>query len=317
MHIDPDTCYQALRTRDSRFDGRFFTAVLTTGIYCRPICPAPTPKRKNVRFYTCAAAAEEAGFRPCRRCHPETAPGTPAWEGTSAVVSRALRLVSQNICEGITLEELAARVGVGSRHLRRLFVKHIGVAPKAILRTQQLHFARQLIDETDFMMTDIAFGAGFNSIRRFNQAILKSFRASPTELRRMAPRQHQPDSALVLHLAYRPPLDWNMLLEFLRIRAIPGVESIENDTYERSIEVDDNSGIVAIRPAPVGSHLMLRIELPAMARLTQIVNRIRKVFDLDADPMRIADDLSADPVLRPAVHALPGLVCRGHGILSN
>ena len=307
MIIDPDTCYQALRTRDPRFDGRFFTAVKTTGIYCRPICPAPTPKRSNVEFFRCAAAAEEAGFRPCRRCRPETAPGTPAWEGTSAIVSRAMRLISQRICDDVSFEDLASRVGVGSRHLRRLFMQHIGAAPKAVQRTQRLHLARQLIDETGLSMTGIAFGVGFNSIRRFNQAILKSFRASPTELRRTARRQCQSGGALSVRLAYRPPLDWNSLLSFLSARAIPGVESIENNMYRRSVEVDGKSGIIEVLPGSDGPYLILRMELPATDRLAQIVHRIRQMFDLNADPIRIADDLSADPVLKPAVSASPGM----------
>jgi AraC family transcriptional regulator, regulatory protein of adaptative response / DNA-3-methyladenine glycosylase II len=307
MSIDPATCYQAIRTRDPRFDGRFFTAVNTTGIYCRPICPAPTPKRSNVQFFACAAAAEEAGFRPCRRCRPETAPGTPAWEGTSAIVSRALRLISRSLYDDIRLEDLAAHVGVGDRHLRRLFIRHLGVAPKAVLRTQRLHLARRLIDETSLSMTRIAFGVGFNSIRRFNQAILKSFRASPRELRGMARRQSQSGDALTMRLAYRPPLDWNLLLGFLSARAIPGVESTENDRYQRSIEVDGKSGIIEVFPGSNGSYLILRMGLPVTDRLAQIVHQVRQLFDLDADPICIADDLSADPVLHPAVSTLPGL----------
>jgi AraC family transcriptional regulator, regulatory protein of adaptative response / DNA-3-methyladenine glycosylase II len=307
MIIDPKTCYQALCARDPRFDGRFFTAVRTTGIYCRPICPARTPKRSNVLFFTCAAAAEEAGFRPCRRCRPETAPGTPAWDGTSAIVSRAVRLISQGIFDDVDLEKLAESVGVGSRHLRRLFIQHIGVAPRAVVRTQRLHFARQLIDETDLSMTRIAFAAGFNSIRRFNQAILKSFRASPTELRHTARRDGYAGGALTMRLAYRPPLDWKSLLGFLHTRAIPGVESIENGAYQRSIEVDGKSGIIEVMPGEDGPYLAVRMKLPPTARLAQIIDRVRRVFDLSADPVRIADDLGGDPILGSAVRALPGL----------
>jgi AraC family transcriptional regulator of adaptative response / DNA-3-methyladenine glycosylase II len=307
MNIDQDICYQALCTRDPRFDGRFFTAVRTTGIYCRPICPARTPKRSNVRFFGCAAAAEEAGFRPCRRCRPETAPGTPAWEGTSAIVSRALRLISQGLSDDINLEKLAERVGIGSRHLRRLFIQHIGVAPKAVLRTQRLHFARQLIDETDQPMTRIAFASGFNSVRRFNQAILKSFRASPTVLRHMARRDGHAGGELAMRLAYRPPLDWKSLLNFLRARAIPGVESVENGAYRRSIEVDGEAGIIEASHAGDGPYLAIRMQLPGTARLAHIIDCIRRLFDLNADPVRIAETLDEDPVLRRAVRALPGL----------
>jgi AraC family transcriptional regulator, regulatory protein of adaptative response / DNA-3-methyladenine glycosylase II len=308
MNIDPDICYQALCTRDGRFDGRFFTAVRTTGIYCRPICPSRTPKRGNVIFFASAAAAEEAGFRPCRRCRPETAPGTPAWEGTSAIVLRALRLISQGIFDDIDLESLSGRVGVGSRHLRRLFVQHLGAAPNAVVRTQRLHFARQLIDETSLPMARIAFASGFNSIRRFNQAILKSFRASPTALRQMARRDGRAESGsdLAIRLAYREPFDWTALLNFLAARAIPGVESVDDGVYRRSIVVDGEQGFIEVMKED-GPYLAVRMQLPAMARLTWVIERIRRLFDLNADPIRIAADLSSDPVLKPAVRAMPGL----------
>jgi AraC family transcriptional regulator of adaptative response / DNA-3-methyladenine glycosylase II len=307
MSLDPNICYQALCTRDPRFDGRFFTAVTTTGIYCRPICPARTPKRGNVRFYGCAAAAEEAGFRPCRRCRPETAPGTPAWEGTSAIVARALRLIAQGMFDEGKVDELAERVGIGGRHLRRLFLQHLGAAPKAVLRTRRLHLARQLIDETDLPMSGIAFAAGFNSIRRFNQVILESFRDSPTKLRSKARREGYAGGALTMRLAYRPPLAWELLIDFLRLRAIPGVEAVEHGAYLRSIEVDGKAGVIEVTPAADGPYLAVRIGLPAIARLAQVLDSVRRVFDLNADPIRIADDLGADPVLRPAVSALTGL----------
>jgi AraC family transcriptional regulator of adaptative response / DNA-3-methyladenine glycosylase II len=307
MNLDPDLCYQALCTRDRRFDGRFFTGVTTTGIYCRPVCPARTPKRCNVRFFLCAAAAEEAGFRPCRRCRPETAPGTPAWEGTSATVTRALRLISQGVFDESDVEELAGRVGIGGRHLRRLFMQHLGAPPIAVLRTQRLHFARQLIDETDLPMTEIAFAAGFNSIRRFNQAIRESFLDAPTELRRKARRTGYAGGALQMRLGYRPPFAWKPLVDFLRLRAIPGVEAVEDDVYRRSIEVDGESGWIEVTPAAAGPHLNVRMQLPATARLAQVIDGIRRVFDLTADPVRIAEDLGSDPTLKGAVRKVPGL----------
>ncbi len=307
MNIDPALCYQALRTRDRRFDGRFFVAVTTTGIYCRPVCPARTPKRGNVRFYACAAAAEEAGFRACRRCRPETAPGTPAWEGTSTTVARALRLISQGDFDETNVEQLAGRVGVGGRHLRRLFMQHLGAAPIAVLRTQRLHLARQLIDETDLPMTEIAFASGFNSIRRFNQAILESFRDSPTDLRRKARRTGYEGGALTMRLAYRPPLAWDSLLGFLRLRAIPGVESVDGESYRRSIEVDGEPATIEVSHSVDAPYLVVRMQLPATARLAQVIDGVRRMFDLSADPVRIAEDLGADPVLKSAVRALPGL----------
>src|SRR6202167_1212415 len=182
MVLERDSCYRAVKSRDARFDGRFFTAVTTTGIYCRPVCPAQTPLRKNVRFYACAAAAEEAGFRPCRRCRPETAPGTPSWLGTSAIVSRALRLISEGALDESNVEDLAGRVGVGARQLRRLFVEHLGASPVKVAITHRVHFARNLIEETDLPITKIALSAGFTSIRQFNHEVRLICGQSPTEL---------------------------------------------------------------------------------------------------------------------------------------
>jgi AraC family transcriptional regulator of adaptative response / DNA-3-methyladenine glycosylase II len=179
MSLDPDICYRALETRDRRFDGRFFTGVLSTGVYCRPVCPARTPLRRNVRFFACAAAAEAAGFRPCMRCRPETAPGTPAWSGTSASVSRALRLIDDGFLDDAGVDELAVRLGVTARHLRRLFDEHLGASPVAIAQARRVHFARRLVDETGLAMTDIAFNAGFGSVRRFNHLFRRTFGRSP------------------------------------------------------------------------------------------------------------------------------------------
>lgn len=210
MELTPDRCYRALRSRDSRFDGRFFVGVVTTGVYCRPVCPAPTPRARNVRFFPCAAAAEEASFRPCRRCRPETSPGTPAWAGSTATVSRALRLISEGGLDGHGVEDLAARLGIGSRHLRRLVTQHLGAAPLSIARTQRVHFARRLIDETTVPMSVIASSAGFSSVRQFNHAVRATFGRSPTELRRerRGSRESVPGGELELRLRYRPPFDW-------------------------------------------------------------------------------------------------------------
>ncbi|HUE38809.1 MAG TPA: Ada metal-binding domain-containing protein, partial [Candidatus Binatia bacterium] len=184
MELDASRCYRAMLARDARFDGRFFVGVRTTGIYCRPVCPAPTPKRDNVVFLPCAAAAEAAGFRPCRRCRPEASPGAPAWNGTAAVVSRALRLIADGALDERETEALAARLGLGERQLRRLFSKHLGASPAGIARARRVHFAKRLVDETELSMTEIAVSAGFRSIRQFNHAIRATFGRSPSELRR-------------------------------------------------------------------------------------------------------------------------------------
>jgi AraC family transcriptional regulator of adaptative response / DNA-3-methyladenine glycosylase II len=187
VELEPARCYRALLSRDRRFDGRFFIGVTTTGIYCRPICPSPPPRARNVRFYACAAAAQAAGFRPCLRCRPETAPGTPAWEGSPAVVRRALRLIAQGALDDDDVEAFAERLGVGGRHLRRLFETHLGASPAAVARASRAHFAKRLLDETDLRMTEVAFSAGFRGVRQFNQAMRASFRATPRELRARRP----------------------------------------------------------------------------------------------------------------------------------
>ncbi len=309
MLADFDTCYRALTSRDARFDGRFFTGVTTTGIYCRPICPARTPKPQNVRFFTCAAAAEEAGFRPCRRCRPDAAPGTPAWLGTSATVSRALRLIAEGALDGEGIDRLAARLGVGQRHLRRLFAEHLGTSPGAIASTRRTHFARKLIDETRLPMTAIALDAGFSSVRRFNAAIRATFGRSPTELRRAVRSHPEPSSPgeLLLRLPYRPPFDWGLLTAFLAARAIPGVEAIDRDSYRRTIQVADASGVIEIRPVEHKSYLLLSVRLAGSSGLLQVVEGVRRMFDLGADPLEINRRLAGDPRLASLIAAHPGL----------
>lgn len=305
MQLDAARCYRALRTRDRRFDGRFFVGVVTTGIYCRPVCPARTPKAANIRFYRCAAAAEEAGFRPCLRCRPETAPGTPAWNGTPAVVERALRLLARGALDEAGVEPLAARVGIGSRHLRRLFHRHLGASPLAVARTERVHFARRLLDETDLPITRIALAAGFGSVRQFNHAFRQTFRRPPTLVRRRAGRAVAAADGYSLRLAYRAPLDWKALLAFFALRAIPGVEMVDGDTYRRTIIVRDVPGTLAIRPD--ANALRLDVVLPGPDTLFQVATRARRMLDLDADPARIARELRHDPLLAPRIARHPGL----------
>ncbi len=313
MEFDDAVYYRALATRDARFDGRFFVAVRTTGVYCRPICPARTPKRENVTFFSCAAAAEAAGFRPCRRCRPETSPGTPAWNGTSAVVSRALRLIEDGAVDDDTGEALAARVGLGERQLRRLFQKHLGASPAEIARARRLHFAKRLIDETTLGIAEVAISAGFRSIRQFNHSIRKTFGRSPRELRRRraadvrGTEAANERGALTLRLSYRPPLEWRALLEFFRARATPGVELVDGECYRRTIAWGAVPGWIEVSPAGHGSYLVLRAELPATYGLMQLVERVRRMFDLNADPLRVARVLSRDSYLRALVRARPGL----------
>lgn len=309
MNLDPETCYRALESRDRRFDGRFFTGVKTTGIYCRPICPARTPLRKNVEFYSCAAAAEDAGFRACNRCRPDTAPGSPAWEGTSSTVNRGLRLIAEGALDEGDTEQLARRLGVGARHLSRLFKEHIGATPKAVAQTRRLHFTRKLLEETDLPMTDVAHAAGFPSIRRFNSAVRATFHCTPSELRRKRSarlRDHDGEGWR-LRLAYRPPLDWDELLAFLRLRAIPGVESVSADSYRRAFILDDSSGWLEVRAMPDQHSLALTVFGAEPRLLPLIAERVRSVFDLSADTSEVREYLRSDAMLRQTLRRYPGL----------
>jgi AraC family transcriptional regulator of adaptative response / DNA-3-methyladenine glycosylase II len=309
MTVRPDLCYQAVRSRDARFDGRFFTGVVTTGVYCRPVCPARTPKRENVRFFPCAAAAEEAGFRPCRRCRPEAAPGTPAWIGASAVTLRALRLIGAGALDRGSVEDLAARVGIGDRHLRRLFLAHLGATPHAVANTRRVHLARRLIDETTLPMAEIALAAEFPSIRRFNAAIREAFGRTPSALRREShsARPASLDAPLLLRLPFRPPFAWDAILRFLAARATPGIEAVSGSVYHRTIAIGGAHGTIAISRQDDAHNLLLTVHVSETSYLGRIVERVRRLFDLGADPREIELHLSADPLLRPLVHALPGI----------
>ena len=303
MH-DDDSFYAAIASRDRRFEGRFVVAVRTTGVYCRPGCPAPLPKRKNTSFFACAAAAEQAGFRPCMRCRPESSPGTPAWAGTSATVARALRLIDEGALDGTDVDALAGRLGIGARHLRRLFIEHVGTSPIAIATTRRVHFARKLIDETRLPMTEIAMSAGFASVRRFNDAIRHTFRKPPRALRRDTAGPRDDDDALVLKLPFFPPYDWDAALAFLAPRAIPGVERVFGGVYERTVDPACGLEVAHQEGAPC-LRLTLRGSLPA--DLIGVVGRVSRLFDLGADPARIAAHLGGDPRLAKLIAAHPGL----------
>lgn len=321
MALDSDRMYRAMVSRDRRFEGHFVIGVRTTGIYCRPGCPARMPRRENVRFYACTAAAQAAGLRPCLRCRPDAAPGTPAALGTPATVTRALRLIAQGALDEEGVEPLAERLGVTARHLRRLFDQHLGASPLEVAGTQRVHFARKLLEETAMPMTEVAHAAGFASVRRFNEAMRDALGATPTELRarrraKTAAAAPQPDDtsdAIVLRLPYREPLVFEELLAFLAARAIPGVERVERadgGTYSRVVSAGiagEGPGTVAVRRGAGGSHLLVSIGGVGGADLFALVARVRALFDLDADPARIDAHLSADRLLRASVRARPGL----------
>lgn len=298
------TYERARISRDPRFDGRFFVAVRTTGIYCRPICPAVTPKRQNVEFFTTAAAAGEAGYRPCLRCRPECAPGSPAWNGTSTTVRRGLRLIAEGALDTGGVEALATRLGVTGRHLRRLFQAHVGASPQAIAHTQRLHFAKSLIDQTSLPMADIAIAAGYGSTRRFNDAVKKTWGRAPRELRRLQANgiSHGP---LSLRVPYHGPYDWDLVAGFLADRAIPGVDQYDNGSYRRAVRTPSGSVFVEVRDA--GGALDVTVHGAAPENLFPVVQRVREVFDVDAPIAEIAAELSGDPLLASALDVFPGI----------
>lgn len=305
MTLPHEVCYRALRARDARFDGRFFTAVRTTGIYCRPICPARTPRADNVVFYPSAAAAQEAGYRPCLRCRPECSPQGGAWRGSEATVARALALIEAGALDEGSVEGLAERLGLGDRQLRRLFHQHLGATPVAVAQARRIHLAKRLLHETELPITAVALAAGFGSVRRFNEAFSTMFGRPPSALRQGRGSGQDPDVALTL--AYRPPLDLQSLLQFLGARAIPGVEVVGAGGYARTFQLKGAVGRIEVRPVPGADQLRARIVTPKVTAIGPALARVRHLFDLDAEPEAIAEHLGLDPVLGPRVRAHPGL----------
>lgn len=322
--------YQAISSRDARFDGSFYTAVSSTGIYCRPSCPARTPKPENVTFFSTAAAAQAAGFRACKRCRPEASPGSPDWDIRADLVGRALRLIADGVVDEGGVGTLARRLAVSERHLHRQMVGEVGTGPLALARMRRAQTARMLIEATDLPITQIAFAAGYSSVRQFNESMAEAFGCPPTELR----RRHRPagpgadgEGDIVLRLQHRRPLSHDPLLDFLADRAIGGVEEVvTNDTgrepgadggagarsYRRSLRLPRRTGIMTVTPHPDAGFATLRLRLEDLRDLTAAVQRTRRLFDLDADPQGVDDVLGADPLIGPLVAKNPGLRVPGH-----
>ena len=305
MHPDFDVCYRAVASRDTRFDGRFYTAVVSTRIYCRPSCPARTPLARNVRFYTAAAAAEADGFRACRRCRPEVSPDAPDWDLRADLVGRALRLIAEGVVDEEGIPGLASRLAVGARHLHRLFVAELGVGPLAVARSRRAQMARQLLDHTALPVTQVAFAAGFSSVRQFNHTVRSAHDRTPTQLR--AGSGSAGGEALVLRLAYRPPLPFDDLLAFLAARAVPGVEEVDAGRYRRTVGIDGKPAVLELEPVPARRHVLLRLRTADPCRLAPVVQRARRLFDLTADPSAVDAVLSDDPLLAAGVARRPGL----------
>jgi AraC family transcriptional regulator, regulatory protein of adaptative response / DNA-3-methyladenine glycosylase II len=328
--VDDEQRYHATASKDPRFDGVFFIAVSSTGIYCRPSCPAITPKRQNVRFYPTAAAAQQAGFRACKRCRPDASPGSPEWNIRADTTARAMRLIADGIVDRDGVEGLARDLGYEQRQVRRLLTAELGAGPLALARAQRAQTARVLIETTTLPMGDIAFAAGFASIRQFNATMLEVFDTAPTRLRENAARRAKAtrrakaagtppglpgtvppaDSRIRLRLPYRPPIDIGRILGFLGTRAISGAEElIAGQEYRRVMTLPNGPGILSVRPAPAGAataYVECDLELSDLRDVTAAVQRCRRLLDLDADPDAVTAHLSADPVLAPLARACPG-----------
>ena len=312
--LDPNVCYRALAARDARFDGLFFTGVTTTGIYCRPLCRARTPGRDRCLFFRTAAQAEAAGFRSCFRCRPELAPGAAPVDALSRVVAMALCRIDEGaLSPDGTVDDLAGELGVSGRHLRRAMQTELGVSPLALAETRRLALARQLIVDTTLPMTDVAFASGYRSVRRFNAAVKARYARSPSEMRRGAgddAASGQP-SAVAVTLQYRPPYDWPAMLAHLAARTIPGIEVVCNDVYLRTVTVGAQRGWVAVAMNPERAALRVTISTSLAGVLMAVVARLRRLFDLDAEPAAIAAHLARDPRLAAHVRARPGLRVAG------
>jgi AraC family transcriptional regulator of adaptative response / DNA-3-methyladenine glycosylase II len=307
MLVGTEQAYRAVASRDTRFDGCFVTAVRTTGIYCRPSCPARTPKPKNVEFYPTTAAAQSAGYRACRRCLPDAVPGSPEWNVRADVAGRAMRLINDGVIERDGVEGLAAQLGYSSRHLTRVLTAELGAGPLALARAHRAHSARVLIETTALSFTDIAFAAGFASLRQFNDTIRAVFATTPTTLREQARRTPTGSTAGTIHLRlpFRAPFDARGVLGFLADRAVSGAEDAGPDHYSRALRLPHGTGVATLRPEE--THVSSTLHLTDLRDLGSAVARVRRLLDLDADPTAVTEVLGADPALTASVRRTPGI----------
>ncbi|WP_217548250.1 AlkA N-terminal domain-containing protein [Streptomyces sp. GbtcB6] len=305
MHLDREHCVRAVQSKDARFDGWFFTAVLTTRIYCRPSCPVVPPKPENMTFYPSAAACQQAGFRACKRCRPDTSPGSPEWNQRADLVARAMRLISDGVVDREGVPGLAARLGYSPRQVERQLLAELGAGPLALARAQRAQTARLLIETTALPMAEIAFAAGFSSIRTFNDTVREVFALSPSELRDRRPKSaHHAPGALTLRLPFRAPLNPDNLFGHLAATAVPGVEEWRDGAYRRTLRLPYGHGIAALAPKP--DHIACRLTLSDLRDLPVAISRCRRMLDLDADPVAVDDRLRTDPFLAPLVDKAPG-----------
>jgi AraC family transcriptional regulator of adaptative response / DNA-3-methyladenine glycosylase II len=307
MELDSDACVRAVRARDRRFDGRFFVAITSTHIYCRPICPARPAKRENMRFYSSAAAAEGAGFRPCLRCRPERAPGLASVDAVSRLVGAAIAGIEEHALSSARVGDLAASLGVSDRHLRRVTESELGVSPIELAQTQRLLLAKRLLADTRLSQTEIAFASGFGSVRRFNALFKSRYGLSPRALRGSA------NAAPGLHcqLEFRPPFAWQRLLEYLRLRAIPGVEMADGTHYRRTVAIGEYQGWIAVSPGKRDNALNVEISPSLAPVIGAVIVRVKRLFDLEAVPDAVSALLIQDPLLAKVVRRIPGLRVAG------
>ncbi|MFI2345929.1 AlkA N-terminal domain-containing protein [Streptomyces sp. NPDC019443] len=308
MHTDTERCVRAVQSKDARFDGWFFTAVLTTRIYCRPSCPVVPPKVENMTFYPSAAACQQAGFRACKRCRPDTSPGSPEWNARADAVARAMRLIRDGVVDREGVPGLAARLGYSTRQIERQLLAELGAGPLALARAQRAQTARLLIETTGIPMAEVAFAAGFSSIRTFNDTVREVFALAPGELRTRAARSRstppQTPGVIALRLPYRAPLNPSNLFGHLAATGVPGVEEWRDGAYRRTLRLPYGHGIVALTPHP--DHIACRLSLTDPRDLTIAISRCRWMLDLDADPVAVDDQLRTDPLLAPLVDKAPG-----------
>jgi AraC family transcriptional regulator of adaptative response / DNA-3-methyladenine glycosylase II len=306
MHEEFESCLRAVQSKDGRFDGWFFTGVRTTGIYCRPSCPAVPPKPRNIRFYPSAAAAQAAGFRACKRCRPDASPGSPEWNVRADIVARAMRLIADGVVDREGVPGLASRLGYSTRQIQRQLLAELGAGPLALARAQRAQTARLLIETTTLPMGDVAFGAGFASIRAFNGTVREIFAFSPTQLRERAARGHPAThrGELSLRLPLRAPFFPDNLFGHLAATAVPGVEEWRDGAFRRTLRLPHGPGVATLRPLP--DHVACQLALTDLRDLATAVSRCRRLLDLDADPVATGDVLQADPLLAPLVTKAPG-----------
>lgn len=310
--FDDEYCFRAIQSRDPRFDGWFYTAVTTTGIYCRPSCPATTPKRANVKFFTSSAAAHGAGFRACKRCRPDASPGSPEWNQRADIVGRAMRLIADGVVDRGGVATLADSLGYSERHLNRLLTSEVGAGPIALARAQRAQTARILLETTDLPITNVSFAAGFASVRQFNDTVQEVFALSPTALRssKRLPDEPGTPGAIKLRLPYRSPFAGDALFSFLAVRAVPGVETGDSTSYTRTLSLPRGAGSVHLKAAD--RHIECTLRLDDLRDLTAAIQRCRRLLDLDADPCAVDQQLESDPLIAHLVRRRPGLRSPGH-----